>query len=193
MGKILITFTFTFTILILIFYLIKTKSYFMKNEKVYTKAYSLAINYLNNVYIPEKAAVMFDIDDTLLYVKTNNTLVPIKPMIKLLKECLENGLLVLIITARDSRTRKETERDLYTNGITYSYLHLRESPQEDHHLFKANKKRELYQDYGITTIMSIGDNLIDIEGEYSGYGIKLPNKEDPRLYHVNTSGKLVQT
>ena len=30
--------------------------------------------------------------------------------------------------------------------------------------------------------MSVGDNLIDIYGRYSGYGIKLPNKTDNKLY-----------
>jgi len=36
--------------------------------------------------------------------------------------------------------------------------------------------------------MSIGDNIIDVDGENSGYFIKLPNHNDPNLYHLNTKG-----
>jgi hypothetical protein len=48
----------------------------------------------------------------------------------------------------------------------------------------------MYLDNGITTVMSIGDNTVDIIGPYSGYCIKLPNTSDPRLFHINTYGKL---
>jgi hypothetical protein len=40
--------------------------------------------------------------------------------------------------------------------------------------------------------MSVGDQLHDISGEYSGYFIKLPNHEDPRLFHLNNKGKIEQ-
>ena len=36
--------------------------------------------------------------------------------------------------------------------------------------------------------MSVGDNIIDIDGNYSGYFIKLPNDKDPNLYHLNSNG-----
>ena len=44
---------------------------------------------------------------------------------------------------------------------------------------------------GLFTIMSIGDNIIDVVGDYSGYAIKLPNTSDPRLFHKNTLGQMV--
>ena len=48
----------------------------------------------------------------------------------------------------------------------------------------------MYTQSGFTIIMSVGDNDIDIIGEYSGYSIKLPNKTDPRLFHVNMENQL---
>jgi hypothetical protein len=39
--------------------------------------------------------------------------------------------------------------------------------------------------------MSIGDNEIDILGDYSGYAIKLPNVNDPRLFHKDSYGNMV--
>jgi hypothetical protein len=38
--------------------------------------------------------------------------------------------------------------------------------------------------------MSVGDQDVDIMGDYSGYSIKLPNKNDPKLYHINMYGEL---
>ena len=93
---------------------------------------------------------------------------------------------MLIITARDSRGIVQTKKDLSKNKIHYDYLYLRMSPQDDHHLFKSDTKK-MYRDYyNLTTVMSVGDNDIDINGPYSGYSIKLPNKSDPRLFNINT-------
>ena len=58
--------------------------------------------------------------------------------------------------------------------------------------FKSNIKKKLAEQNDITTIMSIGDNIIDIDGEYSGYWIKLPNHSDRRLYHLNANGESEQ-
>ena len=51
--------------------------------------------------------------------------------------------------------------------------------------------KKMYMDYyQLNIVMSIGDNDIDINGPNSGYSIKLPNKSDPRLFHINMEGKL---
>jgi hydroxymethylpyrimidine pyrophosphatase-like HAD family hydrolase len=164
------------------------KSNFKENV-LYDIAYDLGIQYIKllnkNIFNP---TVMFDIDDTLLYVNKNNTLTPIKQMIKLLNYCKRNGFIILIITARDSRYYKETLEDLKTNKIYYDYLYLRESPKDDYHLFKSDIKKKFMDTYNLTVVMSIGDNDIDIAGKYSGYSIKLPNKSNPLLYH-NYNGK----
>ena len=175
----------------------------MKQRKIpYKIAYELGINYLNNIDLKPNFAVMFDIDDTLL--NTSNYK-PIQPIINLIRECNKRGILVMIITARSSIYRKETIQDLEkikvyskhdnyfecpSSSNLYDYLYLRQSPQDDHALFKSGVKKH-FAENGIFTIMSIGDNDIDIVGKYSGYAIKLPNTQDPRLFHKDSYGRMV--
>jgi len=160
----------------------------MPNIKAYKMANKLGIGYINNFNLPIKGtAVMFDIDDTLLYVNGNN-LIPIKPMINLLNYCIEKGLLIIIITARDNKYQKETINDLNHFGINYSFLYLRQTPQDNHELFKSNIKEQLIKNHGIHILMSVGDNTIDIIGPYSGYGLKLPNKSNKNLYETSLDG-----
>jgi hypothetical protein len=173
-----------------------------KNKNVYDIAYELGVNYLDNISLMPNYAVMFDIDDTLIF-STNYK--PIKPIIKLLKECNKRNILVLIITARDNIYKDETVDDLkqikiyskYDNfydvpkkSMFYDYIYLRKNPQDNHQLFKSNVKKELAEK-GIFTIMSIGDNEVDVIGPYSGYAIKLPNTRDPRLFHKDSHGYMV--
>ena len=162
-----------------------------KKQNIYNVACILGINYLNNFDYNPRYAVMFDIDDTLLLNGAPN-----KPILKLLKECNKRKIKVVIITARSSIYTQETIFELEENDITlnkgkyhYNFIYLRHSPDDDHDLFKSNVKENLYNQ-GYLTIMSVGDQNVDIVGKYSGYGIKLPNKTDPRLFHINSLGKL---
>jgi len=179
-------------ILIILIIISLSKDTFMKiNKDLYETAYDLGVNFLEivktmNIINP---TVMFDIDDTLLYV-SGDSLVPIKPIIKLLNYCLRNKFIVLIITARDSLYTEHTKKDLSKNNINYDYLYLRVSPQDDCPTFKSDIKKMYLDWYGLKTVMSVGDNDIDINGQYSGYCIKLPNKTDPRLFHINVHGQL---
>ena len=185
--------------------------FFMKRQKnVYDVAYDLGNVYLNNLEYSPTYAVMFDIDDTLISSITNK---PIAPIIKLLKECNKNGIKVLIITARDSRYTSETIENLMEVGVYpsetipefatlynyidkpknagfYDFIYLRHSPQENNELFKSNVKENLAK-HGLFTVMSVGDNKLDVLGDYSGYSIKLPNLSDPRLFHKNNLGQMV--
>ena len=181
-----------FNLLIILFIVNKSGFEYMDN-KLYKIAYELGVNYLNTV---ERGlinpAVMFDIDDTLLYVTPDkiNSFKPIKQIIRLLNECRKRGILVLIITARSDKFTTETIRDLKKYKIEYDFLYLRNSPKDDTNTFKSNVKKKLFEQNKITTIMSVGDNEIDILGKYSGdYSIKLPNKTDPKLYQLSY-GKL---
>lgn len=184
--------------------------FFMKRQKnVYDVAYDLGTGFLNNIDYSPNYAVMFDIDDTLIF--SNGK--PITPIIKLIKECNKRGIKVLIITARDSRYTSDTieqlmENDIYpsesipefTNlynyidkprkAVFYDFIYLRHSPQENNDHFKSKVKENLAE-HGLFTIMSIGDNEIDVLGDYSGYAIKLPNFTDPRLFHKNNLGQMV--
>jgi len=161
----------------------------MRN-KVYEVAYTLGMNYLkianhNNFFDLKHPAVMFDIDDTLIHYTGK----PIKPIIKLLNECIKLNLTVIIITARDSQYTDETIKELKKHGIKCDLLYLRK-PTDDLRKFKSKIKEYLKENEDITIILSVGDNIIDVDGEYSGYFIKLPNTSDSKLYHLNSEKKL---
>ena len=161
---------------------------FMKKRNIYKDAYDLGNRYLeiakdNNFFNLKKPAVMFDIDDTLLDYSGKK----IKYIIELLNKCINLGLLVIIITARLEDYRQYTIDQLKSNGIEYSALFLR-SHTDDLNTFKSKIKKQMTETNNITVIMSIGDNIVDIDGPYSGYWIKLPNHQDKRLYHLNTNG-----
>ena len=183
---------FIFIILIVFaFFIICNKKEKFMNKNVYKRAANLAIKYIDKTVIKPKSAVMFDIDDTLLFVNSNK-LTPISPMIDLLNYCIIKDLLIIIITARSEDYRKQTITDLNKHGINYSYLYLRKSPQDENNLFKSHQKEKLLEEYGITILMSIGDQNVDINGNYSGYCLKLPNKTDPRLFEKYPGKELTE-
>jgi predicted secreted acid phosphatase len=195
--KNLIIFIFILVIILIITHLNK-KEQFMKRKNVpleqikndlYLLAYDVGIEHLKKTKVQNKGAVMFDIDDTLLEVIENDSgrfnLKPIKPIINLLNECIKNGLLVIIITARDSIYKTQTIKDLNKWNIKYSGLYCRQSPEQDYEGFKSDIKEHLFNEFGVKILLSVGDNWIDIIGDYSGYCIKLPNKSDPHLYYGN--------
>ena len=55
-----------------------------KKQDIYDVAYDLGVNFLNNLDYNPRYCVMFDIDDTLINYNGD----AIKPMLKLLKECI---------------------------------------------------------------------------------------------------------
>ena len=162
---------------------------FDMRNKVYDVAYTLGMNYLNianhnNLFNLKQPAVMFDIDDTLIHYSEK----PIKPIIKLLNECIKLNLIVVIITARESRYKDLTIKELKKHGISCDLLYLR-NPTDDIKTFKSKIKEYLKESEDITIILSVGDNIIDVDGDYSGYFLKLPNAIDPKLYHLNSDKK----
>ena len=160
----------------------------MVKNKLFDIAYDLGNSYLNKMkkleyFKMEYPAVMFDIDDTLIDYSGK----PIKPIIKLLNKCINDGVLVIIITARIDVYYNDTVKQLAENNIGYGALFLRQS-SDDINTFKSKIKELLSKNNNINTIMSIGDNIIDINGDFSGYWIKLPNRQDPNIYHLNERG-----
>jgi len=192
-------------IIIVIIIILVILVYYMKlKANVYNTAYRLGVKYLDGLENYPNYAVMFDIDDTFISSKTYK---PIKPIIKLMKECNRRNLLLLIITARDSRYTKETVDELKANGIYsrhdnfygvprgaifYDFLYLRKDPEDNDNQFKSRVKERLAKQNGIITVMSIGDNEVDVNGKFSGYSIKLPNVTDSRLFHNDTYGNFVE-
>jgi len=162
-------------------------AFFMpKKGNAYSTAYDLGKNYIKRVDFSnlKYPAVMFDIDGTLLDYSGKMIL----PVIKLLNLCIDSGLLVYIITARLNDYYNETVKQLDKNNIEYEFIFLR-NKKDNINTFKSDIKQMLLLKNNITTVMSIGDNIIDINGEYSGYWIKLPNEHDPNLYHLNNKNK----
>ena len=121
----------------------------------------------------EKLAVHFDIDSTLLnedekkqykvgddsYLSTNNKVV------KLLLVAMRLGYRIVIITARPKQSEAWTKENLKLAHIPYDDL-----------IFSIQKprwKRDLSKRFGLRFVMSVGDSIVDVQGEYAGVGILL--------------------
>jgi len=175
-------------LLFLLFLRIDKKNIYSKNRKI---AMELGINYIDSIkkikHTFNNPSVMFDIDDTLIESSTGRQ---IKPIVKLLNKCASDGYGIILITARDSRFfTKYTETELYNKGIDYDILILRNPKYDDFYTFKS-KKKKLLSESDIDIVMSVGDQLHDISGDYSGYSIKLPSYDDNRLFHLNNNRQL---
>ena len=107
-------------------------------------------NILRDRVITQKDAVMFDIDDTLIF--TNGE--PNKPIIELLHESLGMTYKIIIITARPplDHNIERTIKQLYEYGIPYDYIGF-SSP-----LTKGIMKQQLPYNF----ILSVGDMPTDL-------------------------------
>jgi len=114
---------------------------------------------LKNRKIGDKDAVMFDIDDTLIFTngKANTQ------MIKLLKYAKSLGYKIVIITARPllPMTASFTKNQLKLYGIPYDLLYI--APAQH----KGNVKVKT----GLKYILSVGDMETDLT--HSMYSIKI--------------------
>lgn len=97
-------------------------------------------------------AVMFDIDDTLIF--TDGT--PNVPIIELLRIAKYIGYDIVIITARPGYTqnRDRTIKELASHNIPYDYLGFT----------SAQTKILMKQHLPYTFILSVGDMLTDLTG-----------------------------
>jgi len=108
--------------------------------------------YIERKVVGPNDAVMFDIDDTLLYVSGR----PIVPMIKLLWDAQAMGYKVVIITARPrlEPVIQWTMQQLKDNGITYDKLGFT----------SADTKILMKQKLGYNFVLSVGDQETDLTG-----------------------------
>jgi len=116
-------------------------------------------NILKNRVVEKKDAVMFDIDDTLIFTNGRaNT-----EMIDLLNYSKRLGYKIIIITARPFSivTRQFTIMQLKKYGIIYDELYLTPA------LNKGNVKKQSGYNY----ILSVGDQETDLT--HTKYGIKI--------------------
>lgn len=110
------------------------------------------IHYISNRRVKENDAVMFDIDDTLLFVNG----LPNKPIIELLNQAAIMGYNIIIITARPGidRVVQFTINQLANHKIGYHYLGFT-SPET-----KILMKQKLPYKF----ILSVGDMETDLTG-----------------------------
>lgn len=110
------------------------------------------IHYISNRVINHNDAVMFDIDDTLIF--TNGRINV--PMVELLYRASEMGYKIVIITARigTGHVIKYTMNQLKEHNIVYDYLGFT-SPET-----KIDMKETLPYNF----ILSVGDMPTDLPG-----------------------------
>jgi hypothetical protein len=104
-------------------------------------------------------AVMFDIDNTLIFTNGRANM----PIIKLLKDCKSRGYKIVIITARPQvpGILQMTRVQLYAYGIPYDELYV--TP--------AHNKGNLKVQTGYKYILSVGD--MDTDLTHTRYAIKI--------------------
>ena len=117
------------------------------------------VDILKDRVISEKDAVMFDIDDTLIFINGQANL----PIINLLKYAMNLGYKIIIITARPANaiTMTFTKWQLRKYGIPYHSLII--TPAQN----KGNIKVKT----GLNYILSVGDQPTDLT--HTKYAIKI--------------------
>jgi predicted HAD superfamily phosphohydrolase YqeG len=110
------------------------------------------IRYISNREVGSRDAVMFDIDDTLIFVNGR----PNSPMIELLHEAAIMGYNIVIITARPGieATVRWTIKQLGEYRIGYHYLGF--TSAETKHLMKERLPYNF--------VLSVGDMPTDLTG-----------------------------
>lgn len=126
------------------------------------KAKNVGIKILKDHPWQPNDAVMFDIDDTLIFYDTT----PNKPIINLCQEAKKLGYKIIIITARPDYpdNRKITEHELKMHKVPYDLIFYA------NHLDKQSIKQQLSSIF----VLSVGDLWTDVTD--SLHYIKLPSK-----------------
>lgn len=158
----------------------------MGSEDPYLKAYMDGVVILDKVPDPEKYAVFFDIDATLLmpgtkldsaryFYKGGDLLQPIPYMIKLIQRAKKMGYHVVILTARpeNSVNRQWSVENLYAVGVTFDELHF--SP------YKPDFREYWIATKGMPILLTVGDQPGDVRGSRRGgyWGMLLPSEHGP--------------
>jgi predicted secreted acid phosphatase len=131
------------------------------------------IKILNSLKIPDKAAVIFDIDDTLLDKNGN----PIYHTVNIFNYVKMMGIKPIIVTNREYsfESLKYTTEQLLKAGITgVDLLYFRDPSETNPWTAKLSMRKCIYNN-GYNVILSIGDMPWDI-GKYGGIGIIVPVK-----------------
>ena len=147
----------------------------------------------------EGTAVIFDVDDTLLWsyyemkriqfgytVRDNHEWVlkadaPVVPHVKQLYDyAVDRGCQIILITGRREDEREATIKNLKKDGFNKIDMLLMPSKEEKcatkgHVLEFKTRQRQLLEEKGYTIVATIGDQYSDLVGGYTDYKIKIPN------------------
>ena len=142
----------------------------LKNEHI--KIANSVLKKLETIHIPKNAAMVFDIDHTLLDQHGG----PIEPIVYLFHFVKQKGIQPVIITARlgHEKNIEWTKNQLKKHNLGGDNISMYFLPPDktDPWRYKYHARKNVHE-RGLTVIMSIGDEQWDI-GEYGGIGFKLP-------------------
>lgn len=156
-----------------------------------------AIAYFDSrVCCNSESAVIFDIDDTLLWSYYEMKMIqfgfvpkiyhewvlssdlPPVPHVKLLYDFfVERGCKIIMITSRQADAREATVKNLSDLGFNTIDLLVLRQPDEmalTAQEFKS-KRRAILENQGYKIIAAVGDQYSDLEGGYTCYKVKIPN------------------
>ena len=142
----------------------------------------------------KKAAIVFDVDETLLSNYTaidadNFTFGPqsqaeatneigeaIDPSLALFNLAKKKGITVFLITGRRENTRAHTTSNLTREGFTgYKELILKPDASTDSTVAYKSGARKGIENQGYRIVANVGDQYSDLAGGHSGVAFKLPN------------------
>jgi predicted secreted acid phosphatase len=142
----------------------------------------------------KKAAIVFDVDETLLSNYTaidadNFTFGPqsqaeatneigeaIDPSLDLFNLAKKKGIAIFLITGRRENTRAHTTSNLTREGFTgYKELILKPDASTDSTVVYKSGARAAIEDQGYRVVANVGDQYSDLAGGHSGVAFKLPN------------------
>lgn len=135
------------------------------------KIVNVIFDKLEQLYIPPNAAIVFDIDHTLIDQFGN----PIKSIVYLFNIIKQKGITPILITARQGNNEviKWTQQQLNTLGITgYRSIYFLQPGNTNLWRFKKIARKNVHK-HGYKVIMTIGDEEWD-HGEYGGIGYIVP-------------------
>ncbi|MNK66938.1 HAD superfamily, subfamily IIIB (Acid phosphatase) [compost metagenome] len=135
----------------------------------------------------ENYSAVFDIDDTLIDSYTKNV---IEPVLELYQYCINIGMPVFIITARDIKYQGFTERQLIKKGIRgYERMYMIdykrimnenvglkfEDVMNKRGYIKSRYRLDIRDSYKYHVLLNVGDDDKDFEGDIFEVGVKLPH------------------
>ena len=154
-----------------------------------------AIKHLKANKKTKKKAVVFDMDDTLVFTRPHNPLQPAylshsqeEPMFifppmeeiaEVARYAASNNTRVIIITARPPKSEKATWYNAKYYNIPVDEVYC-DNSRGMNPAFKKQLRKELSKKYNI--LLTVGDRWGDVVDPNGALGIKLPSPDDTNIY-----------